>query len=268
MLPPAPDPRRPEVVLLVDCFARYYEPDIAEAALEVLRAGGYGVHFLVADADDPEPRRSLCCGRTYLAQGLVDEARAEATRLITALSPHLAAGRTLVGLEPSCLLGLRDDMQALGLGAEAREIARRALLLEEFLARELTAKRLDLPLEPCSGASAIPDLLVHGHCHQKAAGAMKSMRKLLKILPGRGFSFVEAGCCGMAGTFGLEAEHADLSLAMAEETLLPSLRAAPDAELVANGFSCRQQIRSRTGRPVRHLASVLRDALATRESEA
>ena len=97
---------------------------------------------------------------------------------------------------------------------------------------------------------------------------MKSMRKLLKILPGRGFSFVEAGCCGMAGTFGLEAEHADLSLAMAEDALLPNLRAAPDAELVANGFSCRHQIRSRAGRPVRHLASVLRDALATRKTEA
>lgn len=170
----------------------------------------------------------------------------------------------VIGLEPSCLLGLRDDIRALGLGPRAREIADRALLLEEFLARELVAKRLDLSLEPLADGKGAADLLVHGHCHQKAVGAMKSMRKLLKLLPGRGFSFIDAGCCGMAGTFGLEAEHADVSLAMAEDGLLPSLRAVPDAEVVANGFSCRQQIRAHAGRRAKHLASVLRDALSPR----
>jgi len=258
---PAADPQRPEVVLLVDCFARHYEPEIAEAALEVLDACGYRVHFLAPDTADPEPGRPLCCGRTYLAQGMVAEARVEVSRLGSALAPHLKARRVLVGLEPSCLLGLRDDIQALGLGPVAREIADHALLLEEFLAREVAARRLSLPIDEPAEALVKADLLVHGHCHQKAVGAMKSMRRLMKLLPGRGFSFVEAGCCGMAGTFGLEAEHAALSVAMAEDGLLPALRAAPRAELVANGFSCRQQIRAHTGRRVRHLAPVLRDAL-------
>lgn len=255
---PAAAPLReglPEVVLLVDTFTRHFEPGIAEAALAVLQAGGYRV--LIAEAVDAEPARPLCCGRTYLAQGMVAEARAEAQRLVQALLPHVQAGRSIVGLEASCVLGLRDDAQALGLGEAVEQVARQALLFEEFLAKEATAKRLDLPLKALAGT----ETLVHGHCHQKAVGAMKSMRRVLKLIPEHEFCLIEAGCCGMAGTFGLEQEHAGLASAMAEQALLPALRDKPAARVVANGFSCRQQMRAHGDARPRHLAELLRDAL-------
>lgn len=256
----APAPVRdglPEVVLLVDTFTRHFEPGIAEAALAVLQAGGYRVLLAEPPAAD-ESARPLCCGRTYLAQGMLAEARAEAQRLVQALLPHVQAGRTVVGLEASCVLGLRDDAQALGLGEAVEQVSRQTLLFEEFLARESTARRLELPFK----ALAPVETLVHGHCHQKAVGAMKAMRRVLKLIPGHEFSLIEAGCCGMAGTFGLEREHAAMASAMAEQALLPALREKPAARVVANGFSCRQQMRAHgDGRP-RHLAELLREALA------
>lgn len=251
----------PEVVLLVDTFTRHYGPDIAEAAIAVLQAGGYRVILADTNDDSPESDRPLCCGRTYLAQGMLNEARYEAKRLIDALLPHVEAGRLVVGLEPSCLLGLRDDYLALGLGEAAEKIAGSALLFEEFLAKELMAKRLDLPLKPYEGEAVATTTLVHGHCHQKAVGAMKSMRKVLKLIPDHKFSMIDAGCCGMAGTFGLEAEHSEMSQAMAQQALWPALDEAPDARLVANGFSCRQQIQSHDKRAPQHIAQLLRDAL-------
>jgi Fe-S oxidoreductase len=252
---------RPGVVVLVDTFTRCYEPEIAAAAQAVLTAAGYAVQIVGPAPGDAEPARPLCCGRTYLAQGMVGQARAEARRLLDALRPQVRAGWVVVGLEPSCLLGLRDDYRALGLGEAALEVGRAALLFEEFLAREAQAGRLDLRLQAAAGQAAEPTL-VHGHCHQKAAGAMKSMRKVLKLMPGLNFDFIEAGCCGMAGSFGLEREHADLAQAMAEQSLLPALRAQPGAPVIANGFACRQQIRAHTDRDPRHLAVVLRGALA------
>ncbi|MFC3609280.1 (Fe-S)-binding protein [Stutzerimonas tarimensis] len=253
----------PEVVLLVDTFSRHFEPGVAHAALQVLHAGGYRVLIARAESADAEPDRPLCCGRTYLAQGLVEEARHEAGRLVRALLPHVQAGRLVVGLEASCVLGLRDDAQALGLGAEVEIVARQTLLFEEFLARESTAKRLHLPLQALPGGES----LVHGHCHQKAVGAMKSMRKVLKLVPGHEFRLLDSGCCGMAGTFGLEREHAALSSAMAEQVLLPALRAAPEARVIANGFSCRQQMRAHGDARAQHLAELLRDALASRDGD-
>jgi len=245
-----------EVVLWVDTFSRYFEPDIADAALAVLQAAGY--RALIA-APAAETERPLCCGRTWLAQGMVAEAQAEARRTLAALLPHAEAGRPIIGLEPSCLLALRDEYKALGLGEAALKVARQALLFEEFLAKELSAKTLRLTLKPLAGQSG--PMLVHGHCHQKAAGAMKSMRKVLKLVPGLSFELVEASCCGMAGSFGLEAEHADIALEMAGQALLPKLRDAPQAVLLANGFSCRQQIHDADGRKPAHLAQILRDAL-------
>ena len=254
------DEALPEVVLLVDTFTRHYQPDIAEAALAVLKAGGYRTLVATTRMGSPEPDRPLCCGRTYLAQGMIDEARYEARRLLDALLPHVRAGRVVVGLEPSCLLGLRDDYLALGLGEAARELAGSAWLFEEFLAREQMAKRLDLPFKvPESETETLS--LVHGHCHQKAVGAMKSMRKVLKLIPGQRFRFIDAGCCGMAGTYGLEQEHAVLSDAMAQMALWPALDEEPEARVIANGFSCRQQIAAHDERPAMHLAQVLRDAL-------
>jgi glycerol-3-phosphate dehydrogenase subunit C len=246
-----------EVVLLVDTFTRHFEPDIAQAAETVLRAAGYRVTIAQPDAASAEATRPLCCGRTYLAQGMVEQARAEARRLVDALLPHAQAGRVIVGLEASCVLGLRDDAQALGLGDAVDIVAKQVLLLEEFLAKEIMAKRLELPLRPLANK----ETLVHGHCHQKAIGATKAMRRVLKLVPALRFSMIEGSCCGMAGTFGLEAEHADMATAMAEQGLLPALRAQPQAQVVANGFSCRQQMRAHGDVRPRHLAVLLRDAL-------
>ncbi|MBK1633307.1 hypothetical protein CKO31_21630 [Thiohalocapsa halophila] len=201
----------------------------------------------------------------------VDQARGEARRLVDALLPHARAGRWILGLEPSCLLSLRDDYPALGLGDAAREVTEKSLLLEEFLAKELMAKRLHLPLTETATGSGVAETLVHGHCHQKAVGAMKSMRRVLKLLPGPQPEIIDAGCCGMAGTFGLECEHADLSRQMADLALTPRLAASPDATVIANGFSYRQQIRARTGHRPEHLAQVLARtlarAMAARESQ-
>lgn len=193
---------------------------------------------------------------------MVEQARAEAHRLVDSLLPHVQAGRVVIGLEASCVLGLRDDAQALGLGETAALVGKSVLLLEEFLARESTAKRLHLPLQ------ALPagETLIHGHCHQKAVGAMKAMRRVLKLIPGHDFSILEAGCCGMAGTFGIEAEHAALSSQMAEQALLPALREKPQARVVANGFSCRHQMRAHGDARAQHLALLLRAALRTEES--
>lgn len=253
-----PADERP-VILFVDTFSRHYEPEVAEAAIAVLEAGGYHPTLAQAVGQDGEDR-PLCCGRTYLSQGRVEEARAEARRLLEALLPHAQAGVPIVGLEPSCLLTLRDEYAALGLGQEVAVVAAQALLFEEFLARELTAGRLEIPWrEPDEAAAGI---LVHGHCHQKAVGAMKSMRKVLKKVPGLQFEMIDASCCGMAGSFGVEAEHTALAREMAEQALIPALQGAPEAGIVANGFSCRQQIAGTTARPSMHLAQLLRTRLA------
>ncbi|CAG0967419.1 hypothetical protein BURK1_01039 [Burkholderiales bacterium] len=230
------DDDAPGVVLLVDTFTNYFEPENAQAALAVLRAAGRRVAIARAPVGDARP---LCCGRTWLAAGLVDEARAEARRVVDALAPHVAAGTAVVGLEPSCLLTLRDEFLAMGLGAEADALAGRAMLIEEYLAREHAAGRLDLAF------AALPHerALVHGHCHQKAFDAFSPTVAALGLVPGLGVDVVESSCCGMAGSFGYEAEHHDISMRMAELSLLPAVRrAGADTLIVADGTSCRQQI--------------------------
>jgi glycerol-3-phosphate dehydrogenase subunit C len=249
------------VILFVDTFAMHFEPEIAHAAHQVLTAAGYRVITLQASADDDEPGRALCCGRTYLSLGQVEEARREARRLQAALRPALAAGIPVVGLEPSCILSLRDDHLKLGLGEEAVALSKQVYLFEEFIAREHDRKRFNLQFKPLPRGRT----LVHGHCHQKAVGAMKSLRKVLRLIPEFEFEFIEASCCGMAGSFGLEAEHADISMRMAEIDLLPALRAEPEATILANGFSCRHQIREGVARESIHVAVLLRDAIKAKE---
>jgi Fe-S oxidoreductase len=246
-----------DVILFVDTFAMHFEPEIAQAAHQVLAAAGYNVITLRPLADDAEPERALCCGRTYLSLGQVDAARREAQRMHNALRPALAAGTPIVGLEPSCILSLRDDHLKLGLGEDAITLSKQVYLFEEFIAREHDRKRFTLEFTPLPRGRT----LVHGHCHQKAVGAMKSLRKVLRLIPEFEFEFIEASCCGMAGSFGLEAEHANISMHMAELDLLPALRAAPDAAILANGFSCRHQIREGADRQPLHVALLLRDAL-------
>ncbi|MGB3430051.1 MAG: FAD-linked oxidase C-terminal domain-containing protein, partial [Burkholderiaceae bacterium] len=253
---------RPEVVLLVDTFNNYHEPENAHAALRVLQAAGYRVAVARANANDAERDRPLCCGRTYLGAGLVDEAKREARRMVEALAPHVAAGATVVGLEPSCLLSLRDEFLVMGLGDAAQQLSSRALMIEEFLAREQKAGRLKLPLKALPQKRA----LVHGHCHQKAFDAMSPVVSVLKLIPGLQVEVIESSCCGMAGSFGYEAEHYDVSMKMAELSLLPAVRAAgADTLIVADGTSCRHQIadgtRASGRREALHVVRVLESAL-------
>jgi len=252
-----------EVVLFIDSFNRHFAPGVITAAIEVLQRAGYRVHLPAVDIEESP----LCCGRSSLANGLVDAARREARQVVAALFPYAERGVPVIGLEPACLLAIRDDYRALGLGEAAETVAGQAVLFEEFVARETTAGRMQLEFEAADEDT--PPLLVHGHCHQKAVGAMKSMRKVLKQLPGLKFEMIEASCCGMAGGFGLEAEHADISRKMAEAALLPALREKPDAEVVANGFSCREQIHDQAGRESMHLAVLLQRQLkqGIKESE-
>jgi len=249
--------QRGKVILFVDTFTHYYTPEVASAARAVLTAAGYAVEMLRPAADDGEPERPLCCGRTYLSQGMVDAAKLEGKRVMAALAPALAAGTPIVGLEPSCLLALRDEFYSLSLGPDVAQLGKQAFLFEEFLMREAN-KGMKLELKPLPGGKA----LVHGHCHQKAFGAMKSVRKVLAWIPEFEFEIIDASCCGMSGSFGLEAEHYEASLAMGELALLPAVRAAaPETLIVADGFSCRHQIADGSGRQAIHVAVLLQRAL-------
>ena len=243
-----------EVVLWADTFNRYFEPDNVRAAVRVLEAGGYRVHIAAPSGGG----RPLCCGRTYLSVGRVDAAKAEARRTLEALTPWVASGVPVLGLEPSCLYTLKDEFTALLPGETSRALAAQAMLFEEFLAREQDAGELQLPLKPVAS-----EALLHGHCHQKAFGAMGAVERALRLVPGLRVKTVESSCCGMAGSFGYEAEHYEISIRMAEADLLPAVReASPDAIVVADGTSCRHQISDGTGREVRHVVRVLEAALA------
>jgi Fe-S oxidoreductase len=244
-----------DVVLFADTFNRYFERENLEAAASVLVAGGYRVHA-VAPLDGDE--RPLCCGRTFLAVGQVDEAKREMERTLAALAPYMERGMPVIGLEPSCLLGFRDEMPSLIKSDGARMLAAQAVLFEEFLAREQKEGRLDLPL----GALAKKALL-HGHCHQKAFDAMGAVESVLRLVPELAVETIESSCCGMAGSFGYATDTIDVSLKMGELSLLPAVRKAPaDALIVADGTSCRHQIHDGSDRDALHVARVLAMSVA------
>ena len=243
-----------EVVLLVDTFNRYFESDNARAAHAVLVAAGYHVHLLQAT----DGKRPLCCGRSFLASGMVDEARSEARRLLEAVRPYVSRGIPIIGLEPSCLLTLRDEYRSMLPGDETEALAQHAMLLEEFLAAQQQQGKLQLKLKPLAARR----VLVHGHCHQKAFATMSAMQQTLELIPDLEVEVIDSGCCGMAGAFGYEANHYELSMKMADLDLLPAVRAAEaDTLLVANGTSCRHQIEDGAQRTARHIACILQDAL-------
>jgi Fe-S oxidoreductase len=243
-----------EVVLWVDTFNNYFEPENARAALAVLRAAGYRVHLPRAQ----DSARPLCCGRTFLAAGLVAEAEAEARRTIATLKPFVDRGVPVIGLEPSCLLSLRDEFISMLPGGDAAELALNAMLLEEFLAREADAGLLKLKLKALPQKKA----LLHGHCHQKAFAVMPAVQRVLRLVPQLEVETIEASCCGMAGSFGYEADHYEVSMKMAEASLLPAVRAADaDTLIVADGTSCRHQIADGAQRSAVHVARVLHAAL-------
>jgi Fe-S oxidoreductase len=238
-----------EVVLFADTFNRAYERENLDAALRVLVAGGYRVHI-------PKPAdggRPLCCGRTFFSAGLVDHARAELDRLVTTYAPFALRGVPIVGLEPSCLLTLRDELLSLRADETAKTISAHALLFEEFLVREAEAGHLQLPLGPLAAKA-----LVHGHCHQKSFGAFKPVEQVLRLVPDLNVATIESSCCGMAGAFGYGADTYRTSIDMAELSLLPAVRQADTATLiVADGTSCRHQIADGTNRAALHVARVL-----------
>jgi Fe-S oxidoreductase len=245
-----------EVVLFADTFNRYFERENLDAASAVLNAAGYRVH-VAKPADNSS--RPLCCGRTFLAVGQVDEARKEAQRTLAALEPFVARGVPVIGLEPSCLLSFRDEVPAMVRGEGAKRLAAQALTFEEFLAREAKAGRINLPLKKIADRA-----LVHGHCHQKAFDAFSPVEQVLNLIPSLKVESIESSCCGMAGSFGYAADTIDVSLAMGELSLLPAVRGAPsDAIVVADGTSCRHQIHDGTGRHALHVARVLAMSLGT-----
>jgi len=254
-----PDEGR-EVVLLLDSFNRHFEPEVIEAAVEVLCAAGCRVTIPGTDTG----RRPLCCGRTYLSVGMVDQARAEATRLVAVLKPYAERGVPLIGLEPSCLLSLRDEYAVILPPEDVDMISRQAMLLEEFLAKALDQGDVTLDLDRLPQGKAY----LHGHCHQKAFALMSGVESLLRRVPGLEVVPIESSCCGMAGAFGYAKETFDISMKMAEATLLPAIRGSEtDALIVADGTSCRHQIHDGTKRQALHVAQVLRMALKRQEGE-
>lgn len=240
------------VVLWVDTFNGHFETENARDAVRVLQAAGYAVHVPGLQG---EP---LCCGRTYLATGMPERARASAGALVAALAPFAERGIAIVGLEPSCLLSLRDEVLVMGLGESAKTVAAHALTFEEFIAREARAGRFAPPL-----SAATKPIMVHGHCHQKAFGVVQPVMDVLRLIPGAKPALIESSCCGMAGSFGYEAEHHAVSMQMAELSLLPAVRGAGDAWIVADGASCRHQIADGAQREALHAARVLAAHLRT-----
>jgi FAD/FMN-containing dehydrogenase/Fe-S oxidoreductase len=237
------------VVFWVDTFNGFFEAQNIRAALAVLKAGGFSVHLLRKE------NGHYCCGRTFMSTGMMDQAKASAKELMDVLMPITQQGIPIIGLEPSCVLSLRDEYLVMGLGYSAEELnqlANNSKLFEEFLFEEHKQGRLHLKLSEAKNT-----IQVHGHCHQKAMDTVKPLLDLLAIIPKANVQMIETSCCGMAGSFGYEVEHLEVSKQMAELSLLPSIRNQPDAIVVANGVSCRHQIHDGSEKQALHVAQVL-----------
>jgi FAD/FMN-containing dehydrogenase/Fe-S oxidoreductase len=244
--PPPSSAGRGDVVLFHDTFVTYNTPEIGRSAVELLEAAGYRVVLI----------DRKCCGRPLISKGMLAEAREHAAWNVARLAPYAARGVAIVGLEPSCLLTLRDEWVDLLRTDEARAVAGQSALLEQFLLRE---RERGLALSWSRHGRAA---LLHGHCHQKAMIGTGPTVAALKWA-GYDVSEVDSGCCGMAGSFGFEREHYDLSVALGNRRLAPAVKAAPPTtEVIAPGISCRQQIEHLAGRRAKHPAEALRDALA------
>jgi FAD/FMN-containing dehydrogenase/Fe-S oxidoreductase len=250
--PSSPQPPAPSAVLFVDTFTNFNHPEIGTAAANVLAAAGARVRLL----------QHGCCGRPMISKGLLDDARRAAEANADALYDAAARGEPIVFLEPSCLSAVREDAPALLRGEaqrKARVVAEAGVLFEEYLEQEWKAGRAALDLRP--GPARI---LLHGHCHQKAMGLLQPARTLLARIPSAAVVDLDAGCCGMAGSFGYAREHYDVSRAIGERKLLPAARAmSEDTVLVAAGTSCREQVQHFTGVRALHPAELLASLLAT-----
>ena len=246
------------VVLLADTFNAYFENENLQAALKILKEAGYRVHIPQKNNAENKTKtantcsKEFCCGRTYLAAGMVDQAKETLGELVDHLAPYAEKGIPIIGLEPSCLFTLKDEALVMGFGERAITVSKHAQLLEEFLASEAKAGKLNLNLK-----AATRPVLFHGHCHQKSFAAVTPAMELLKLIPGAEPKLIESSCCGMAGSFGYEAEHIEVSKQMAELSLLPTIRKSPDSWVVADGTSCRHQIHDGTQRDAVHIAQIL-----------
>ena len=237
--PPAVRPSK--ILLLDDCFTTFQEPQIGKSAVEVLEQAGCQVELA-----------GICCGRAMISKGFLTDARALAMQAIPKLDAYAQAGVPILGLEPSCILTLADEWPDLVPGPAARRVAAAAEMAEAWLARQVMEGKISLTF-PRSATKA----LFHGHCHQKALVGLKGTVQALKLVPGLDVDVLDAGCCGMAGSFGYEKEHFDISVQIANLQLIPSLNAAPDASVIATGTSCRHQIKDLTGRKALHPLEVL-----------
>jgi Fe-S oxidoreductase len=239
---------RPPVVLFNDCFMTYNYPEVGRAAVELLERAGYEVKLA----------GKKCCGRPMISKGLIDEARSLAEHNVRALAPYAEKGVPIVGCEPSCLLSFRDDYLDLVKGDAVKTVAANSFMLDEYLVKLHREKRLQLPF-----AGGPKEVLFHGHCHQKAHIGSAPSLEALRLIPGCKVTEVDSGCCGMAGAFGFEKEHYDLSRTIGSQRLFPAVEKA-SAETVVSvaGVSCRQQIGHFTGRKPRHVVEVLRESIA------
>jgi Fe-S oxidoreductase len=246
------------VVMLADTFNAYFENENLTAALQVLKAAGYRVHIPQKTQNRSQKvsantcSKEFCCGRTYLAAGMVDKAKETLGELVDHLAPYAEKNIPIIGLEPSCLFTLKDEALVMGFGERAITVSQQAQLLEEFLAKEVKMGTLKLDLKAAS-----KPVLFHGHCHQKAFAAVTPAMELLKLIPNAEPKLIESSCCGMDGSFGYEAEHIEVSKQMAEASLLPAIRKVPDSWVVADGTSCRHQITDGTQREAVHIAKIL-----------
>ena len=239
------------MIFLADSFTTYTEPAIGRAAIELLEAAGHRVRLESAG----------CCGRSSISKGLLDRARGMAEAMVERLAPDAERGVPIVGCEPSCLLTLREEhLQLLPGDPRAQAVAAQAKLVEELLVEAIDDGALEL--DPAAEVANRP-IVFHGHCHQKALAGTAATVALLERIPGAQVTELDAGCCGMAGSFGFEAEHYALSMQIGESRLFPALRTAAAGALVAaTGVSCRQQIGHGTGREARHPVELVRAALA------
>jgi FAD/FMN-containing dehydrogenase/Fe-S oxidoreductase len=235
------------VVLFNDCFMTYNYPQIGQAATELLERLGFEV-LLVPKA---------CCGRPMISKGLAEEARACASRNVEVLKPYVDRGIPVVGCEPSCLLTLRDEYPDLLQGEGVQRLALNSFLIEEFLDHLQASGNLSLKTIPTGRK-----VLLHGHCHQKAHIGTGALNRCLQRLGGFEVVEIDSGCCGMAGSFGFEAEHYRLSMEIGQRRLFKAVRSErADAEVAASGVSCRQQIEHGTGRRARHPVELLNEVL-------
>ena len=243
-----------QVVLFADTFNRYFEPENVSAAKAVLTAAGYDVIF-VKPADGGRP---LCCGRTFLTTGMVDKAKQEVGRLLDSLGPWLERGVPVIGLEPSCILAMRDEISVLVDDPRAKLLASQSKTFEEYIAEE----KPPLPLQPVNLQARL-----HGHCHQKAHNVMPAVEQVLNMVPDLVISHIESSCCGMAGSFGYAKDTVEISKQMAEASLLPAVRdASKETLIIADGTSCRHQIALGTERDAIHVARVLEMSLSGEQS--